>query len=112
MRRAIALVVALAALTGAASAQARPLSMSEAERAARAAVAPASVENAVCERQPGTTGSVARRKAFCTLVLASTASGETCRTFVLVSAPKGRGSAQTSVLSSNVCLPTIQTIEV
>jgi hypothetical protein len=112
MKRAIALSVLLAALLGAASAQARPLSMTEAERAARAAVAPATVQNAACERQPGTTGQAARRKAFCTLVLASATSDETCRTFVLVSAPKGRGAARTSILGSNVCLPTLETIEV
>jgi hypothetical protein len=112
MRTAIALVVLLAALVGAAGAQARPLSMTDAERAARAAVAPATVRDAACERQPGTTGRVASRRAFCTLVLASPVSGETCRTFVVVGAPKGRGALQTSVLGSNVCLPTLDTIEV
>ena len=67
MTTAIALVAALTALAGAASAQARPLSMTAAERAARAAVAPAVVESVDCERQPGTTGRAALSRAFCTV---------------------------------------------
>ena len=110
MRTAIALMVALAALVGAASAQARPLSMSQAEQAARAAVAPAPVESVTCERQPGTTGRAAVSRAFCIVTHPSADPAQDCRSFVLVRATK-RGVA-TQVLGAHVCLPVIQTIEV
>ena len=109
MKTAIALVAALTALAGAASAQARPLSMTAAERASRAAVAPAVVESVDCERQPGTTGRAALSRAFCTVFHPSDP-GDVCRSFVLVS--KRHGTPQTRVLGSGVCLPVIETIEV
>ena len=110
MRRLVFLVIMVAALAGAATAQARPLSIGQAERAARAALAPALVESVTCERQPGVTGRAALSRAFCTVAQPSAARGETCRSFVLVHAT--RRAVRTQVLSAGVCLPVIETIEV
>ena len=110
MRRLVFLVVAVAALAGAATAQARPLSMGQAERAARAAVAPALVESVDCERQPGVTGRAALSRAFCTVTHPSAEPGQACRSFVLVRA--GKGAVRTQVIAAGVCLPVIETIEV
>ena len=110
MRRLVLIVVALAVLACAATAQARTLSMSQAERAARAAVAPALVESVTCERQPGITGRAAASRAFCTVSHPSAEPDQACRSFVLVHAVKGAVRAQ--VLQAGVCLPVIQTIEV
>jgi hypothetical protein len=110
MRRVAFLVVAVAALAAAATAQARPLSMGQAERAARAAVAPAIVESVGCERQPGTTGRSALSRAFCTVIHPSADPEQVCRSFVLVRATSRAARAQ--VLASGVCLPVIETIEV
>jgi hypothetical protein len=110
MRRLVFLAIAVAALAGAATAQARPLSMGQAERAARAAVAPALVESVTCERQPGVTGRAALSRAFCTVTHPAADPGLACRSFVLVHAVKGAVRAQ--VLAAGVCLPVIETIEV
>ena len=110
MRRLALLAVLVAALAGAATAQARPLSMAQAERAARAAVAPAIVESVSCERQPGTTGRAALSRAFCTITQPSADPGQVCRAFVLVRA--GKRAVRAQVLAAGVCLPVIETIEV
>ena len=59
MRRLLFLVVAVAALAAAATAQARPLSMGQAERAARAAVAPALVGPSPASASPASPGRAA-----------------------------------------------------
>jgi hypothetical protein len=110
MRRLAFLLVAVAALAAAATAQARPLSMAQAERAARAAVAPAIVESVSCERQPGTSGRTAQARAFCTVTHPSADPAQICRSFVLVRAT--RSAVRTQVLAAGVCLPVIETIEV
>jgi hypothetical protein len=110
MRRLLFLAVAVAALATAATAQARPLSMTQAERAARAAVAPAVVRSVTCQRQPGTTGRAALRRAFCTVTHPSAHAGDACRSFVLVALRKG--VVRTQVIGAGVCLPVIETIEV
>ena len=110
MRRLVFLVVAVAALAAAATAQARPLSMKQAERAARAAVAPAIVESVTCQRQPGTSGRAALSRAFCELSHPSADPAQVCRSFVLVRAT--RRGARREVLAVGVCLPVIETIEV
>jgi hypothetical protein len=110
MRRLVFLVVAAAALAAAATAQARTLSMGQAERAARTAVAPAIVESVTCERQPGTSGRSALARAFCELTHPSADPAQVCRSFVLVHATKR--AVRTQALAAGVCLPVIETIEV
>jgi len=110
VRRLAFLVVAVAVLAAAATAQARPLSMGQAERAARAAVAPAVVQSVTCERQPGTSGRAALSRAFCTVTHPSADATQDCWSFVLVHATQR--AVRTEVLAAGVCLPVIQTIEV
>jgi hypothetical protein len=110
MRRLVFLVVAVAALAAAGTVQARTLSMGQAERAARAAVAPALVESVACERQPGTSGRSALSRAFCEITHPSAEPAQVCRSFVLVRATKRE--LRTQVLAAGVCLPVIETIEV
>jgi hypothetical protein len=110
MRRLVLIAVAVAALACAATAQARTLSMGQAERAARAAVAPALVDSVTCERQPGVTGRAAVSRAFCTVTHPSADPDQACRSFVLVHATKA--AVRADVIEAGVCLPVIETIEV
>jgi hypothetical protein len=110
MRRLVLIVVAVAALAAAATAPARTLSMGQAERAARAALAPAIVDSVSCERQPGTSGRSALARALCTVTHPSADPAQVCRSFVLVRATSR--AVRTQVLAAGVCLPVIDTIEV
>ena len=95
------------------TADAYPLSMTAAQQASRAAVAPAPVELVHCYRQPGFKGKEARRRAFC-IVVHGTHDGVTCRSFVSVRSPRGpvasAGALRASVFGSNVCLGDITEI--
>ncbi len=104
---------AVAGTFSVATADAYPLSMTAAEQASRAAVAPAPVELVHCYRQPGFKGKEARRRGFC-IVVHGTHDGVTCRSFVSVRSPRGpvasAGALRASVFGSNVCLGDITEI--
>jgi hypothetical protein len=103
-----ALAVAVAAAPSAA--HARNLPMSEAKRAATAAVAPAPVVAVRCFRPALKPSGLDRKRALC-LVGHPLAPGALCRSLVMVKAPRGYGAARARVIRQQIC-STFRPIEV
>lgn len=105
--RAAALLACTGALAAAAAspAEAAPLSLSDARKAAAAKVAPLPVDGLRCFRFSGDRGRRPRGRAFC-IVNHPATDGGTCRTIVLVKRRRAAG-ARARILRSVQCTPSL-----